>query len=149
MKLEPSGPQQRYEEMRREHEELRELLGKVRRVIAKRAESVAHVSDILASLVTHVETHFADEEVEGLFDELAEQAPRLTERTEQLRQEHVQLRAAIGKLAELAASGDTSSDWWQQLETAFHQFSTQLMHHETKENELLQEAYTEDIGSQD
>jgi len=45
------------------------------------------------------------------------------------------------------ASGD--EDWWQRLAAEFHAFSVELMHHESKENELLLSTYDDDIGSKD
>lgn len=138
-----------FEEIRREHEELRELLGGVKHMLGKRLETVASVAEMLASLGEHVETHFAEEETAGVFDDIVDQAPHLADRIESLRIEHQQLLAAVRRLNEVAAPSDSSDDWWQSLEAAFHEFSSGLMHHETAENEVLLEAYTDDIGAAD
>ena len=42
-----------------------------------------------------------------------------------------------------------SPDWWEQLEECFNEFSQELSRHESAENAILQEAYTQDIGDQD
>ena len=76
-------------------------------------------------------------------------APRLSDNVESLKRDHQSLLSAVRKLNQVASQGNGSSDWWQQLEQAFHQFSTDLMHHESTENELLQQAYTDDIGTGD
>ncbi len=138
-----------FEEIRREHEELRVLLGDIKRMLGKRLETVASVAEMLASLGEHVETHFAEEETAGLFEHVVDRAPHLSERIEALRTEHQQLLSDVRRLSQVASAGDRSGDWWQQLETAFHEFSSGLMHHESAENDLLQEAYTDDIGAAD
>jgi len=138
-----------YEEIRREHEELRVLLGTVHRTLGERSETVTHVSEMLESLRDHVETHFTEEETDGFFDDVAARAPRVTDRTNELRNEHKLLLQNIRKLADTASSGDGSSDWWQRLDNEFHDFSKELMHHESKETELLQDVYTDDIGAAD
>ena len=73
MTNEKSNCESRYEQMRREHEELREILGTVGRTLAKRMETVANVAEMLSALIAHVETHFQEEEVAGFFDEVKEQ----------------------------------------------------------------------------
>jgi len=138
-----------YEEIRREHEELRALLGTVHRTLAEQKETVPHVSEMMASLCEHLETHFNEEEFDGFFDDVSQRAPRVTEITNELRDEHNSFRETIRGLAETAANGDASAEWWHRLEHDFHSFSTELMHHESKENELLQDVYTDDIGSAD
>ena len=137
------------EEILREHEDLRELLGKIHRMLANRLESVASVSEMLASFGEHVELHFAEEETAGFFDDVVDRAPWLSNRIDALRTEHQQFLAAVRKLNEVAADGDGSADWFQRLESAFHRFSSELMHHESVENAILLEAYTDDIGAAD
>lgn len=146
---EPKSQHDIMEEIRREHEELRALLGDVHQMLAKRVETVAGVSEKLASLVHQVETHFSEEETAGFFDDVIERAPRLSDRIDVLRDEHRKLQAAVRHLQELAGQGDGSADWWQRLDSAFHDFSKELMHHESCESEILLEAYTDDIGAAD
>ncbi len=138
-----------YDRIRREHEELRELLGSVHRTLTKRLGTVADVSEMFASLCNQIATHFSEEEVAGFFDEIVAQAPRLSPQTEHLCNEHACLLETARKLADQANDGDGSDDWWQQLESEFHEFSKQLMQHENKENDLLWQAYHDDIGSPD
>lgn len=138
-----------YERIRREHEELRELLGFVHLTLPKRLETVASVSQMFASLCNQIETHFGREETAGLFDDIVAQASRLSQQTEHLRDEHGCLLEAARKLANQAKGGDGSDDWWQRLESEFQEFSKQLMQHESKENDLLFQAYFDDIGSPD
>jgi len=58
------------------------------------------------------------------------------------------MRQAAQELVHLA-SNDDGSQWRQRLRAKFHDFGARLMHHETKENELLLEAYGDDIGDKD
>ena len=145
----PEPSHELFEEMQREHEELRALLGNLHKVLAERLDKVQRVAELLASLVDHVETHFEEEEVAGFFDQIVDRAPRLSDNIERLRHEHQQLLGAVRQLNQVASQGNGSADWWQQLEQAFHQFSTELMHHESAENDLLQQAFTDDIGTGD
>ena len=145
----PQANHELFEDIRREHEELRELLGEIHQMLAKRLEAVANVSEMLASLGDHVETHFAEEETAGFFDDVTDRAPRLSDRIDALRRDHLELLATVRQLNEVAGSGDGSADWWERLESAFHEFSKDLMHHESAESEILIEAYTDDIGAAD
>ncbi len=138
-----------HDRIRQEHEELRELLGKVRRTLAQRLGSAASVAEMLQSLDGHLQEHFDEEEgLDGFFDEVCSQAPRLSERAEALKQEHAWLSNALRELVE-CADEPGCDDWWQELERKFHEFSRAVMQHESKENELLQETYGDDIGLAD
>ena len=132
-----------------DHQELREQLGEIQCMLAGRLSSAGEVSDAFASLSAHVAEHFIDEESCGLFDHITELAPRLSDRVDTLRNEHSEFRSTMRDLNDLASRGEGSVEWLGQIEEKFHEFSKQLMHHETKENDLLQEAYCDDIGSQD
>ena len=141
--------QELVESMRQEHEELRDLLGSLNRRLADRLEGVASVAEMMASLDEHVQTHFNQEEATGLFDAVIDRAPRLADRIADLRTEHQQLLSAVRELKQAADQGDGSTDWWQGLNSAFHSFSKELMHHENSETDVLMEAYTDDIGAAD
>ena len=146
---ERTASETRAEQIRREHDELRQLLGSVRRTLADRLETVASVAEKLSELCEHVETHFAEEETGGFFDQVLEKEPRFGERTQALQNEHVQLLAAVRKLAETSRAEGDSDDWWLRVEGEFHEFSKDLMRHESKENELLQDTLSVDIGAAD
>jgi iron-sulfur cluster repair protein YtfE (RIC family) len=145
----PISDRSTYEEIQREHEELGELLGDVTRTLAKRLVSVSQVAEMIGTLVEQLEQHFDEEETGGFFDQIVSQTPRHAERCKSLREEHTWLLASIRELNEQASLGDDSDDWWQRLESKFHEFSKELMQHESKENELVQKVYTEDIGPAD
>jgi iron-sulfur cluster repair protein YtfE (RIC family) len=137
-------------EIQREHGELRALLGDIHRVLAERLQTVVHVSEQLAALNEHVETHFNEEEIGGFFDQvLGSASQQVAQQVDSLRDEHCHLLQVVRRLSEQAKTGNGSDDWWQRLESEFREFSKELMHHEHKENELLQEAFDQDIGAAD
>ncbi len=138
-----------YEQVRQEHEELRNWLGKLHQTLSQRSDTVSEVTAQVEGLIEHLNRHFQDEEDGGFFHQLVEQAPRYADRTNALREEHTQLRAQAADLAAAARSGEGSDSWWQQLDKDFHEFSRFLMRHENLENELLQDVYDEDVGSKD
>ena len=138
-----------FEQMQRDNEKLRELLGEVARQFAGGLEDADRVAKSLTSLTSQLATHFDEEEIAGVFDDVVEQAPRLSERVDQLKQQHIELRSALAAINRKATAGDGTARWWDDLSKAFRDFSTDLMHHEQSENDLVQEAYTQDIGSKD
>ncbi len=137
------------EAIRKEHDELRTMLGEVGQILAARQVSIEDVVRKLSSLRDQLETHFRHEEAEGFFEQIADQAPRLARRVNNLCTEHVEMLAEIDGLMEQAMQGDGSEGWWRYIGAEFHGLSKRLMEHEREENELLQRAYTDDIGSKD
>lgn len=138
-----------FEQIRREHAELRELLGSVSRALADREISLEQASEMFTSLRGQIVKHFETEEQGQFFEEIIDHAPRLSDRANATCDEHEQLLAQVKQMADLALEKAGTPDWWQQLNDQFHDFSKGLMHHESQEMELMQEAYGEDIGSKD
>lgn len=138
-----------FEQTKQEHDELRNLLGEVHRALSKRQDTVDRIAELLTSLGEHAQTHFDREEANGFFEQVTAQAPRLSERANTLLKEHIALREAIRSLSVRARENRSSPDWWEEIEAEFHAFSKRLMQHESEENAILQDAYGQDIGSQD
>ncbi len=137
------------EAIRKEHDELRALLGEIGQILSARQVPLEEVLRKLSLLRNQLETHFQHEEAEGFFEQIADHAPRLAGRINNLCTEHVSMLEEIDGLMEQAMQGDGSDGWWQFIAAAFHDLSKRLMEHERVENELLQRAYTDDIGSKD
>jgi hypothetical protein len=76
-------------------------------------------------------------------------APQFTDRAGSLCKEHRKLLVEAVELCRFAAAGTPSMAWWRELSTRCQDFSRRLMHHESEENRLLQQAYLEDIGTHD
>ena len=149
MSSNPSTAQWR-EKLAAEHKQLRTLLGDAARTFAQRREAVKEAARTLAAVSEEVREHFQDEEKEdGFYEQIVEQAPRLLGRADELRAEHAGFRQSVVKLTETLRRVHDYESWWEKLEQGFHQFSADLMRHESDECELLQDAYEEDIGSED
>jgi len=108
-----------------------------------------HVVDMLGALRDQLALHFTLEEAYGYFDDPVHVAPRLCLAATALRDEHELLYARISRLADevdelqrsgrLAKSGD-------HIVARFREFSELFQQHESRESELILEAYDSDIG---
>ena len=132
-----------------EHQELRDLLARIHRTLANDQSSVEEVTKLLRTLCDDLRAHFRNEEEQGFFSQITDHAPRLTSHADSLCGEHLEMLLDAEALAKQSEMGDGTDRWRQALSEAFHSLSKQLMHHESEENQLLQQAYSEDIGGQD
>jgi hypothetical protein len=107
----------------------------------------ARLSDLGTAFRHHVEVTEAHD---GLFAEIIETAPRLAHRTEELRQDHREIEAAIDeavvKLAPTANPDHTSVD--NACDAALDLF-TRISHHRHLGAELVYDAYHIDIEAAD
>ncbi len=87
--------------------------------------------------------HFADEEKVGFLRHAVEVAPRLSRRARAIASEHARLRIGLEELANLAQRELAP---WAELRFAFQAFSAELEVHEDRENELIDEAFLDDLG---
>ena len=138
-----------YEQMLREHTRLRGLLDELGRMLSDRSVAITDVSGRLTKLQSLVHHHFRTEEESGCFSNMISHAPRVSERVEILIAEHRSIGVEIKELVVRASDCHGTHDDWEEIGVRFHQFCGRLMQHETVENELLQEVFTEDIGSKD
>jgi hemerythrin len=148
MNVKPTD-RQVFEEIRREHEALREKLGHIHQVVTAQEVRIDEVTSLLLDLRNALAVHFENEEHKGFFDEITTQAPRLNPHIDRLCSEHQEMLNTASELARFASAGGGSDAWRRELNSRFQVFSSQLMHHESEENALLQQAYQEDIGSHD
>jgi iron-sulfur cluster repair protein YtfE (RIC family) len=132
-----------------EHAEMRELLANVHRVLADQNQSSSEVVAMLDSLFGFLKAHFQHEDEGGFFDQITEQSPRLSDRAEEVQQEHATLLTEFQTLRALAERGGGDAAWWSQLNSEFHRLCKQLMHHEHREEDLLQESFNDEIGTGD
>lgn len=132
-----------------EHQELRSLLGSLKRRLAGPAWQDGMVVSLLDSLREHMETHFAYEESDDGFEDLARRAPWVSDRVDALIAEHRHLMAAACDIASRARGGPQTAPNWAALNDSFIALHDKLIAHEQKEHELLQEVYTQDIGNKD
>ena len=132
-----------------EHQELRSLLRSLQRRLAGPAWEDTMVVSLLDSLREHLETHFAYEESDDGFEDLVRKAPWVSDRVDGLVGEHRGLMAAACDLASRVRSVPHTAPNWSELNEAFLQLHDDLIAHEQKEHDLLQEVYTQDIGDKD
>jgi len=97
--------------------------------------------------------HFALEEAFGYFDDPVSVAPHLSERANRLLSEHGELYLEIMNVADLGlriSSGQNiSHEQIRKLMRRFVEFDEHFMRHEHAENELIMEAFGEDLGTGD
>jgi iron-sulfur cluster repair protein YtfE (RIC family) len=138
-----------YRDLLEEHAKLRGLLHDLERILADRPGPVGEVVERLRQLRDLVDSHFEAEEASDCFPDLVNQAPRVSDRVKIMLAEHGELRAEIHKLVQGTEKCRGTAEDWDRLAAGFQAFAARLMHHEQAENELVQEVFTEDIGSKD
>lgn len=129
---------------------LEELRHRCQRPIAP--ANCRHLVERLSQLRDQIALHFALEEAYGYFDDPVEVAPRLSYAAENLRNEHRSLYMDLTTIVERAERLLHS----EQLATLalwigpeFIDFDAALRDHESRENELIYEAYDTDLGTGD
>jgi len=139
-----------YDRIRDEHVALRDKLGRIHSVLASEEISEKEIQRLLEEFHAALKLHFAgEEEVEGFFEDVVTRAPQLASRADRLYHEHEDLLQRADELCRFAAAGSPSLTWWRELSCRCHEFSRDLMHHESEENQLLQAVYQDDIGTTD
>ncbi len=138
-----------YNELLRQHSKLRGLLDEIKLLLFERQCPFSEVASRLQDLREQVDVHFRTEEDSGCFGDLVNHAPRVSEKVVSLIAEHNDLSTEIHEIVERASSGIGQVSDWDEVSTMFGEFTAKLVNHETVENELMQEVFTEDIGSKD
>jgi hypothetical protein len=111
-----------------------------------------HLVDRLSQLRDQLALHFALEEAYGYFDDPVEVAPRLSYAAETLRNEHRRLYTDLTHIVErgerlLCSEQLATLALW--IGPQFLEFDEALRDHESRENDLIYEAYDTDIGAGD
>jgi len=111
-----------------------------------------HLTERLSELRDQLALHFALEEAYGYFDDPIEVEPRLCHAAESLRSDHRRLYMQLTSIVDRAETLMRT----EQLATLalwvgpeFIDFDAALRDHESRENELIYEAYDTDIGAGD
>lgn len=138
------------QEIKEDDLRLQRLLHEFRQVIASRP-LIQIGGQRLAALVSdvrdHVAFHFALEEAYGYFEDPVAVAPRLCDRVEELRAEHVELFTEVCRIADVFedSSPDLPSDLLA-VQDMCCEFLGRFEAHEAAENALISQAFNEDIG---
>jgi hypothetical protein len=143
-------PEEEVQRIQAEPAALQQKLRKIHCVLASRDIAADEISNLLTEFEGALRLYFESEaESEGFFEQVTAHAPQLINRADRLCIEHDDLLHQATELCRFAAAGSPSLAWWRELRCRCHEFSKQLMHHETGEHELLQKAYQDDIGTKD
>jgi hypothetical protein len=138
------------QEIKEDNHELQRLLAECREVFEeRRAFSRKRLEAILTELCDRLAMHFALEEAFGYFDDPVSVAPRLSRQAEALRSQHSALFLEVRAIADehdrlvgrMGAHG-----LMHHLAPRFRGFDEKLRQHEAAENELILEAFDDDIG---
>lgn len=132
-----------------EHLDLADTFASLHSAIDRDDRTKNGMEDLVTQLSDQVDLHFEIEERDGYLREALEQSPRHTTQAELLLKQHDDLREEIEKLRILIHSGVESSAWWTQVKADIRDFSTKFFDHEHAEDQLLQAAYTDDLGAGD
>ncbi len=141
--------QELFELMQSEHRELAEVLVQIRDAVSVRVCTKIQLEDLMTRLCELVESHFNQEEQGGYLKEALDRAPHYAAKAESLLAEHRALQEDVEKIRLLVHSGVESSAWWIHINSDFNNFASQLQNHEHAEVQVLQGAFTEDIGTKD
>ena len=137
-----------FERIKEEHHALRQQLREIHEALATSQTDQGRIPALLQGFREALVSHFQNEEVEGFFDEVTNRSPRLSHRVDTLCVEHQQLLNDANELCQMSECA-TQSRSKLELTYRWHEFSKCLMHHESQENELLQETNLSDIGTSD
>jgi CBS domain-containing protein len=135
---------QRAANLYRKHLGLRNRLDAVRTAI-RCEQDPSRLVAMLEELVSGAYEHFRYEEDCGCFDDAFAGTPQLADRASVLLLQHPALMDALRELLELARYAGPR----EALAARFEAVVKEWLAHEDKENELLLEAYTMDIGTKD
>ncbi len=137
------------EKVLEDHRELNSLLDRVQTRLSADPLSLTATATLLAELRDHVKEHFADEEAGGYFSEALTVAPWLRERAEALHLQHPLMIKSLETLLQHCRQGDDSPVWRKSMAAEFAAFHQHLRRHESGENQMIQDAYTQDMGASD
>ena len=130
-----------YRQIDQEHSEICELATTLLRILVEQQQPADRVSHLFGLLCERVRWHFADEESAGMFEQIAQSAPRLGPAAQGFRQEHDALLQRLECLRDAACQGELTRDLWDELERGFRQFIQQLARHEYQESEARHSAW--------
>ena len=100
----------------------------------------------LTALRRELKEHFVLEERVGFLAAATEAAPRLSRRANRLSREHADMNAAVARILEDLLSSQKLPERWAALVESFARFSETLLAHEQAEEEIVREAFMEDLG---
>jgi hypothetical protein len=110
------------------------------------AEGLDGLRARLAATRAHLAAHFRFEEQNGYLDAVRKREPRLERAVQQLADEHRQLAESLEGLVREAGAATSLEDPLRQEVRAWIE---RVRQHEARENDLVQDAFNRDIGTED
>lgn len=132
-------------EMQQEHQHLASLIERAQQAVEKIASPVMCQAQ-LQNLRDELRRHFQLEEQGGYMQEIREKRPNWNDRIDDLLTQHAAMLSTMGELLDEADEIVRRTEQWQ---ANFEKLLSALDNHEHAENQLVQEAYEQDIGSKD
>ena len=143
------------QEIKDDHHELRQLMHHTQAMLERPSWMTTEYDrlvDLLSKLRDQLAMHFSLEEAFGYFEDAISSAPHLSKRADFLRGQHAGLYSQVCQLAERAEGllyGEPTLAAVADLANGYRRFSTQFAEHESRECELILEAFHSDIGAGD
>jgi hemerythrin len=129
------------------HEALGEDLEKLEAAVRPDSrENLAELCARLGATLAHITEHFQFEEQNGYMDVVRKREPHLQREIGHLAEEHRQLTQSLNAVIRQAATTTTISEALREQVRAWVQH---LRQHETRENEVVQDAFNLDISAED
>ncbi|MEZ6115579.1 MAG: hypothetical protein R3C28_03265 [Pirellulaceae bacterium] len=127
-----------------EQVEIEELTVHLLSELAKRQCVRQRIVKLFQDLRERVVAHFCDEERGGFVEQQVRENPELAAMCRDLCREHQGLQAELDELLRIAEDRLVDNQWWETLESRFHDVSIKLANHEFRENAILQELVDEE-----
>ncbi|MCS7046010.1 MAG: hemerythrin domain-containing protein [Gemmataceae bacterium] len=128
------------------HRRLANDLQALEEAVRPGAANLEALRSSLAATYTHVCDHFHGEEHHGYLTEVRRRAPHLEHDVVELQQEHRQLRMALD---DLLAKARLAKKWEEALAESARDWLHRLRRHESKENQVVQDAFNRDFSAED
>ncbi|MEQ8786406.1 MAG: hemerythrin domain-containing protein [Pirellulaceae bacterium] len=132
-----------------EHAHLREMLRELAASLAARRATAKQLSELLEDARRQLVSHFEHEESGGFFHGLREAVPHYSDRITELEHEHAQFLSLLDQMRRRVLSHESEEVWRDDCDRLFAKFMENFAAHESGEHELMQEAYSQDIGAKD
>lgn len=133
------------DQIKSEHAELREIVESIKQSLDAQVKMSSTLAEELAAFTVVLQNHFRGEEADqGFYDQIASQDIRFASQIKRLSKEHQAILAMAGPISDTVSQSDLSK-----TRSEFEELCTLLARHESDEHELMQKAYSEDIGSKD
>jgi hypothetical protein len=143
------------QEIKDDHHELRQLMHHTMAMLERPSwMQTEHdrLVELLNKLRDQLAMHFSLEEAYGYFEDAISMAPHLCRQAEQLRAQHSQLYSDICRMAEraeLMLYQEPDPTVLAILAADYRDFSDRFQEHESRESQLIVEAFNNDIGTGD